>query len=99
MEVFINLTWWLRTAIISVLVVKIFLGMSPTSQNSPVVRRPPKRGKATSGDGNGVGVSPMSLRAQPPQKRACGTRKELFPQCGKQQTANYNKPLNLPGIS
>ena len=44
-------------------------------QTSPVVRRPLKRTKAT---GGGVGVSPMTLKAQPPQKRVYGARKELL---------------------
>ena len=43
-------------------------------QTSPV-RRPLKRTKAT---GGGVGVSPMTLKAQPPQKRVYGARKELL---------------------
>ena len=40
-------------------------------QTSPVVRRPLKRTKAT---GGGVGVSPMTLKAQ----RVYGARKELL---------------------
>ncbi len=50
-------------------------------QTSPVVRRPPKRGKATGRDGSGNGDSPMTLKTQSPQKRmhGHGFRKELFP--------------------